>query len=269
MISRDNRVGDHRPVQAVISRGVVLGLLVLGSVSIMMAFWLLLPPDLQRAIGGSWADLIQEDLGLAAGPIDEIGIVSDSAHLGMQEPLSKDPEALGNAGLVATFADAEEAMPPSVAGKSAIAGHGQPQAQAESLSELATVPAGSHSIRPCPPILTVTFERNSSTVPVADWPKKVVYLRNWLDRHPRATVVIEGYTDASGSPEYNLLLSYRRAQAVATVLTEAGLPGDRLVTQALGAQRFLEGIAPSSARNRRVSVRTDGDHECPTPPEGI
>lgn len=267
MISPANRVGDDRPVRVVISRGVVLGLLALGSVSIMMAFWLLLPPDLQRAIAGTWANLIQENLGLASGPIDEAGMASDSATLVIKQPVSQDPEAPGNADLVATTADAEGMMPLSVAAKSAIAGHGQPQAQAESLGQLATVPAALefHSIQPCPPIFSVSFEHDSSTVPVADWPEKVVYLRNWLDRHPQATVVIEGYTDASGAPEYNLLLSYRRAQAVATVLAKAGLPGDRLVTQAFGAERFLEGIAASSAQNRRVSVRTEGANECPTP----
>ena len=68
--------------------------------------------------------------------------------------------------------------------------------------------------------------------------------------------MIEGYTDAVGSPEDNLSLSDRRAESVAEVLTEEfNVPFENLVTQGYGEDYLkVQTLAPERA-NRRVAVR--------------
>ena len=66
--------------------------------------------------------------------------------------------------------------------------------------------------------------------------------------------VIEGHTDAQGGREFNLELSKRRAQAVASYLTELGVSADRLEVQGYGFDRPLPGRSAMSGENRRVEA---------------
>jgi outer membrane protein OmpA-like peptidoglycan-associated protein len=81
-------------------------------------------------------------------------------------------------------------------------------------------------------------------------------IKRFLDRRPDEILFIEGYTDAVGSEEDNLTLSDRRAEAVATVLSEHfDLPPENLVTQGYGEQ-FLKVETQGAERlNRRVALR--------------
>lgn len=67
-------------------------------------------------------------------------------------------------------------------------------------------------------------------------------------------VMIEGHTDAQGGREFNLELSKRRAQAVASYLTELGVSADRLEVQGYGFDRPLPGRSAMSGENRRVEA---------------
>jgi OOP family OmpA-OmpF porin len=53
------------------------------------------------------------------------------------------------------------------------------------------------------------------------------------------TVMITGYTDRIGSPQYNQKLSERRAESVKTYLTGKGVPADKLQTQGKGEENPL------------------------------
>ncbi|MCM2292920.1 OmpA family protein [Allorhizobium sp. BGMRC 0089] len=77
-----------------------------------------------------------------------------------------------------------------------------------------------------------------------------------LHDDPSETFMIEGHTDAVGSPESNLVLSDRRAEAVANVLTQVyGIPPENMVTQGYGEQ-FLKVLTYGpSQENRRVTIR--------------
>lgn len=70
------------------------------------------------------------------------------------------------------------------------------------------------------------------------------------------TLRVEGHADERGARAYNERLSLRRAQTVARVLTEAGLPADRIDTVGLGASRpVVQGTSAASRReNRRVAI---------------
>ncbi len=70
------------------------------------------------------------------------------------------------------------------------------------------------------------------------------------------SVVIEGHTDSTGSPEYNLDLSRRRAMAVRDFLQVQGLDAERLQAMGYGMERAIaeNSTAEGRKRNRRVEV---------------
>lgn len=70
------------------------------------------------------------------------------------------------------------------------------------------------------------------------------------------TLRIDGHTDDAGTVEYNLLLSRRRAEAVASVLSACGFPRDHLEVRGLGKGRAVADnrTAAGRAENRRVAI---------------
>jgi outer membrane protein OmpA-like peptidoglycan-associated protein len=74
----------------------------------------------------------------------------------------------------------------------------------------------------------------------------------------RFTVVVEGFTDHIGSPEYNNALSQRRARAVVSYLiTRHNIPVYRISMVGLGSQKQVEEGKTREARSksRRVEVK--------------
>ena len=69
-----------------------------------------------------------------------------------------------------------------------------------------------------------------------------------------ARVTLEGHTDASGSEQYNLRLSQRRAEAVVAYLVRRGVAGDRLRPAGFGEYRPLPAYPPTDDRQRRVEI---------------
>lgn len=68
------------------------------------------------------------------------------------------------------------------------------------------------------------------------------------------TFMVEGHTDAAGTPNYNMTLSERRAQAVVRYLGERGVDTAKLVPKGLGQTQPLV-ADPLSGDNRRVETR--------------
>ena len=65
--------------------------------------------------------------------------------------------------------------------------------------------------------------------------------------------LIEGHTDASGSLQYNMKLSKRRAESVKRYLVEQfEIDPNRLKTEGKGPNDLLDKNNPTSGRNRRV-----------------
>jgi outer membrane protein OmpA-like peptidoglycan-associated protein len=70
-----------------------------------------------------------------------------------------------------------------------------------------------------------------------------------------ASIVLNGHTDAAGSPEYNLGLSHRRAQSVRRYLIERhGIAPDKLAVFGFGFEKLKVQSQPLSGENRRVEV---------------
>ncbi|MBV8805178.1 MAG: OmpA family protein [Sinobacteraceae bacterium] len=76
---------------------------------------------------------------------------------------------------------------------------------------------------------------------------------------PDAKVRVSGYADPRGSEAVNEALSKKRAEAVAAVLTSAGVSPDRLIVEAHGKSEAVsaEGDMDGYAFERRVTVRIE------------
>ena len=73
--------------------------------------------------------------------------------------------------------------------------------------------------------------------------------------NPDEVYLIEGHTDAVGSPEDNLILSDERAEAVATALSQNfNIPPENLVTQGYGEDYLKVPTDEPELRNRRATV---------------
>lgn len=82
-----------------------------------------------------------------------------------------------------------------------------------------------------------------------------------LNRHPRTVIDVIGHTDSTGSAEYNLQLSQRRATAVADALVAAGVAPSRIGTRGMGLSSPIASNANEAGRqqNRRVEIIVNPD----------
>jgi outer membrane protein OmpA-like peptidoglycan-associated protein len=100
----------------------------------------------------------------------------------------------------------------------------------------------------------VLFATNQATLT----PNGMSTLRKLADvmaQNPNRTVLVEGFTDSTGSSSYNQELSQRRAEAVASALGSMGVPRDRVAMRAYG-EAFP--VAPNdTASNRQLNRRVE------------
>lgn len=77
-----------------------------------------------------------------------------------------------------------------------------------------------------------------------------------LINYPDSTIQVVGHTDSTGTAEYNLSLSQRRAGAVAGVLIGDGVPPQRIQTIGQGETNPIASNATAAGRaqNRRVDI---------------
>lgn len=81
-------------------------------------------------------------------------------------------------------------------------------------------------------------------------------LSDSLQRYPNSSIQIVGHTDSDGDAAYNQQLSERRANAVANVLLNQGVPSSRVRTFGRGeSQPIASNFTPEGkAQNRRVEI---------------
>ncbi len=77
-----------------------------------------------------------------------------------------------------------------------------------------------------------------------------------LQRYPNSAIIVTGHTDSTGSMAYNQSLSERRADSVAAVLIESGVPSRRIVARGAGQTQPVatNDTAAGRAQNRRVEI---------------
>jgi len=80
-------------------------------------------------------------------------------------------------------------------------------------------------------------------------------LADVMQQNPERTVLVEGFTDSTGSSSYNQDLSQRRANAVATALAGMGIERQRIATKAYG--EAFPVAANDNAGNRQLNRRVE------------
>ena len=102
----------------------------------------------------------------------------------------------------------------------------------------------------------VIFEPNMTNINDTNKPQ-IDELVKLLKANPTLNISIVGYTDKSGIPEKNILISQKRAKAVYEYVVSQGIEPNRLSHQGLGD---ANPIAPNKYRwgrdkNRRIEVK--------------
>lgn len=118
----------------------------------------------------------------------------------------------------------------------------------------------------CPGILTFYFS-TGATAPIAeDVRVGLDTLVDWTRQHPSAKLSLEGHADVVGVDEYNLMLSYQRAKAVASMLEKSGVARQQVQISAMGSDGLISGIPGDAQGNRRVNVQLLDPDECRSEP---
>ena len=103
---------------------------------------------------------------------------------------------------------------------------------------------------------TALFNTNSSYIMGSAYPlldEVVTILKN----DPEMKLEIQGHADNTGTPEYNLWLSERRANRVMDYMVSKGIDPDRLTAKGYGSTQPVvsNDTAEGRARNRRVELK--------------
>ena len=113
----------------------------------------------------------------------------------------------------------------------------------------------------------VLFDTGKSTLKSGAM-KTVDNLATFMQQHPERKVLIEGYTDSTGSESTNLDLSQRRADAVREELARDNIASDRVQVHGLGERYPVASNDTSAGRqqNRRIEIvfsNNDGTFQSP------
>jgi outer membrane protein OmpA-like peptidoglycan-associated protein len=100
-----------------------------------------------------------------------------------------------------------------------------------------------------------------------DGMRKIQNLADYMKQATARTVLVEGYTDSTGTSAHNMDLSNRRAESVATALASMGVGRDRIATRGYGEAYPVAGNDTAANRqlNRRVEIVLSEDNQRVSP----
>jgi OmpA-OmpF porin, OOP family len=112
-----------------------------------------------------------------------------------------------------------------------------------------------YALMPKDIVIPYEFDKAKFT-PDATLDESLAGFKNWLDKYPESVLLITGYTDLVGTPEYNLKLGLERAQAVQKYLESKGFPQARMTVVSRGEEDPVAGYitAEDRAKNRRTVI---------------
>lgn len=92
--------------------------------------------------------------------------------------------------------------------------------------------------------------------------RNVQKLADFLNQYPQHKVLVEGYTDSTGSNDLNQELSDRRANAVRTALLDMGIRSDHVTARGYGEAYPVASNDTAASRqlNRRVEIILSDDN---------
>ncbi|MEN8265162.1 MAG: OmpA family protein [Nitrospirota bacterium] len=102
----------------------------------------------------------------------------------------------------------------------------------------------------------VTFDYDSSVVRQGLY-SEIGRIANVMLEYPDTLIRVEGHTDSTGSEQYNLELSARRAVAVKNLIVQKGTSPSRIETVTFGETRPIATNETEAGRqmNRRVEIK--------------
>ena len=102
----------------------------------------------------------------------------------------------------------------------------------------------------------VTFDTNS-TVVRPGLQSEITRVATVMNQYPNTLVRVEGHTDSTGSDDYNMDLSNRRAAAVRNLLTSRGVDDSRIDVVGYGESMPVATNDTEAGRqkNRRVEIK--------------
>lgn len=102
----------------------------------------------------------------------------------------------------------------------------------------------------------VTFAVNSATINPT-FRNTLDTVANSMQTYPNSLIDVYGHTDSTGSDSYNQGLSERRAQAVASYLSQRGVSSARIRSQGFGETSSIADNTSEQGRamNRRVEIK--------------
>jgi outer membrane protein OmpA-like peptidoglycan-associated protein len=102
----------------------------------------------------------------------------------------------------------------------------------------------------------VMFDVNSSSLKPGAY-DEINRVATVLSQYPQTSLTISGHTDSTGSEDYNLQLSQRRADAVKNALMGQGVSAARMNTIGYGESNPIADNSTEHGRqlNRRVEIR--------------
>ncbi|MEF1289693.1 peptidoglycan-associated lipoprotein Pal [Vibrio sp. M260118] len=100
---------------------------------------------------------------------------------------------------------------------------------------------------------TIYFAFDNSTI-AGDYEEMLAAHAAYLSKDPALKVKIEGHADERGTPEYNIALGERRAEAVAKYLQALGVQADQIDVVSYGEEKplLLGQSEDVYAKNRRA-----------------
>ena len=102
----------------------------------------------------------------------------------------------------------------------------------------------------------VTFDHDSAIVRTGLY-SEIERIANVMMQYPDTLIRVEGHTDSTGSEQYNLDLSARRAVAVKNLIVQKGVFASRVETITYGESRPIATNETEAGRqmNRRVEIK--------------
>ncbi|MFK8031064.1 MAG: OmpA family protein [Gammaproteobacteria bacterium] len=109
--------------------------------------------------------------------------------------------------------------------------------------------------------MTAHFAVNETSLRDQDKDALREFSNTIADYHPNILITVEGFTDPSGSAEYNKWLGMERAKAVRSYLISSGLSADKVRAVSYGEDKERQ-VTPGAtgdtgASNRRVALVID------------
>jgi outer membrane protein OmpA-like peptidoglycan-associated protein len=111
-----------------------------------------------------------------------------------------------------------------------------------------------------PKDILIYFEFNSTKFnsdPQID--SNIAVFKSWLDKYPESMLSVTGHTDLVGTPDYNQILTLKRAEIVGKHLESLGVIPGRMSIESKGetepAADYLTGDGRAKNRRTEISIK--------------